>query len=297
MRNAHNDDDTGKYRGKSFLSGFPLFSKPQTSIITIFCMGFCVAAVFILLRIGYTSIAMTTSSYVGVCIFDLSALMSPVNFQLYPNAREAQNFCLNNGFGVAAVSPNMIDHHYDYERKFLTSYFPEIWTEHHASSVALQVHEGIHIASSLTLITSYFDVDPTCAALISQHFENEMESERVGMSFIDVKSTGVSMQDMEVMLNTVTATCGNKDMISKRPCSDVPPDSQYTCARQKKWGKCNEGWMKSVCCYTCHGCACGLYPKSESEDAGGIVSVGGGQAGSDGGKEGDSATLPPYLSN
>merc|ERR1712048_1388167 len=40
-------------------------------------------------------------------------------------------------------------------------------------------------------------------------------------------------------------------------CVDVPPDSQYTCAQQKAWGKCGESFMKGHCCQTCHGCQAG----------------------------------------
>ena len=40
----------------------------------------------------------------------------------------------------------------------------------------------------------------------------------------------------------------------KCDCSDVPPDSQYTCAQQASWGKCGFSWMKGYCCKSCFGC-------------------------------------------
>ena len=38
------------------------------------------------------------------------------------------------------------------------------------------------------------------------------------------------------------------------PCVDVPPDSRFTCAQQRRWGKCGEPWMWGFCCKSCHGC-------------------------------------------
>ena len=38
------------------------------------------------------------------------------------------------------------------------------------------------------------------------------------------------------------------------PCVDVPPDSRFTCAQQRHWGKCGEPWMRGFCCKSCHGC-------------------------------------------
>ena len=40
-------------------------------------------------------------------------------------------------------------------------------------------------------------------------------------------------------------------------CSDVPPDSRYTCQQQASWGKCNDPFMKNFCCRSCHACQCG----------------------------------------
>jgi mannan endo-1,4-beta-mannosidase len=38
------------------------------------------------------------------------------------------------------------------------------------------------------------------------------------------------------------------------PCKDVPPSADYTCAQQKKWGKCGESWMTGYCQITCGTC-------------------------------------------
>ncbi|WP_437811246.1 hypothetical protein [Sorangium sp. So ce1078] len=37
-------------------------------------------------------------------------------------------------------------------------------------------------------------------------------------------------------------------------CADTPPSSQYTCAQQASWGKCNESWMQGFCNDTCGRC-------------------------------------------
>lgn len=38
------------------------------------------------------------------------------------------------------------------------------------------------------------------------------------------------------------------------PCKDVAPDSKYSCAKQKSWGKCSQSFMKGHCCKTCFNC-------------------------------------------
>jgi len=37
-------------------------------------------------------------------------------------------------------------------------------------------------------------------------------------------------------------------------CSDVAPDSTYTCAQQASWGKCSMPFLKGFCCRSCHDC-------------------------------------------
>merc|ERR1739844_195422 len=37
-------------------------------------------------------------------------------------------------------------------------------------------------------------------------------------------------------------------------CSDVAPDSRYSCEQQAGWGKCKESWMQGHCCKTCFNC-------------------------------------------
>jgi hypothetical protein len=39
------------------------------------------------------------------------------------------------------------------------------------------------------------------------------------------------------------------------PCTDEPPDEQYTCADQASWGKCNEEWMLDRCNLSCGRCS------------------------------------------
>jgi len=37
-------------------------------------------------------------------------------------------------------------------------------------------------------------------------------------------------------------------------CTDVPPDPNYSCDQQAKWGKCDEPWMDNYCNHTCGRC-------------------------------------------
>ncbi|RZA22353.1 MAG: hypothetical protein EOP10_15615 [Proteobacteria bacterium] len=37
-------------------------------------------------------------------------------------------------------------------------------------------------------------------------------------------------------------------------CSNIPPDSLYTCEQQASWGKCGEVWMQNFCRASCGGC-------------------------------------------
>eukprot|EP01097_Dermamoeba_algensis_P002012 TRINITY_DN1798_c0_g1_i2.p1 TRINITY_DN1798_c0_g1~~TRINITY_DN1798_c0_g1_i2.p1 ORF type:complete len:268 (-),score=23.20 TRINITY_DN1798_c0_g1_i2:115-918(-) len=48
-------------------------------------------------------------------------------------------------------------------------------------------------------------------------------------------------------------TFGSTCSATASSCDDRPPDSNYSCAQQKSWGKCNESWMLSenFCCQTC----------------------------------------------
>jgi hypothetical protein len=43
---------------------------------------------------------------------------------------------------------------------------------------------------------------------------------------------------------------------TRAACTDQPPNSQYTCAQQKQWGKCSASWMTSgnFCAKTCGRC-------------------------------------------
>ena len=162
---------------------------------------------------------------------------------------------------IAIISPVSVEGNYEYEKKFLSSYFPNIWTKERLESNAFQVHQGMDVAKSLLLITTFYQVDPSCAVLISGHYQNEMDAERLGMLFMDVKPVGLTTADLELIETSLKESCSNPTDAANRPCTDSAPDPQYTCARQKKWGKCEEGWMSEYCCYTCHGCKCGLIEK------------------------------------
>ncbi len=44
------------------------------------------------------------------------------------------------------------------------------------------------------------------------------------------------------------------------PCTDTPPDSNYSCAQQKSWGKCGESWMQNYCNQSCGRCTSSTPP-------------------------------------
>jgi len=46
-------------------------------------------------------------------------------------------------------------------------------------------------------------------------------------------------------------------------CKDVAPDSKYSCAQQKSWGKCSQSFMKGHCCQTCFNCKSGCHAADE----------------------------------
>lgn len=131
-----------------------------------------------------------------------------------------------------------------------------------ANSLALQVHDG-HMARSLALVTSSFQVRARCSVMISSNYIYEADAELLGISFFDVKvGMGVTEGDATAGIILAEETCSQEKV---RPvCSDVPPDHQYTCGRQKKWGKCQEAWMADTCCHTCHDCSCGRFIPEEA---------------------------------
>ncbi len=50
------------------------------------------------------------------------------------------------------------------------------------------------------------------------------------------------------------------DESTQPPCTDVPPDSTFTCAQQKAWGQCEQAWMDGFCEKTCGKCTDGAPP-------------------------------------
>lgn len=49
-------------------------------------------------------------------------------------------------------------------------------------------------------------------------------------------------------------------------CSDIPPNSSYTCVQQVEFGKCGETWMVGKCDWSCGRCSCELAPAPETEN-------------------------------
>lgn len=54
------------------------------------------------------------------------------------------------------------------------------------------------------------------------------------------------------LLGTVRATTNDYRKVCP-PCVDIPPPS-YTCAEQRRWGKCGEAFMTNICDRTCGRC-------------------------------------------
>jgi hypothetical protein len=49
-------------------------------------------------------------------------------------------------------------------------------------------------------------------------------------------------------------------------CSDIPPNSSYTCMQQAEFEKCEEPWMVGKCDWSCGRCSCALAPAPETEN-------------------------------
>ena len=207
----------------------------------------------------------------GVCVFDTSSLINPTDYSKYSYAEESIQACLDNNMEIGVISSNE-QTVYNYERKFLSYYFPNVLTESRMNSMAFQIHPGMDLTRSLRLITASFGMGANCGVLISTRIQNEMDTEKIGMGFVDVKvRDGVIKSDIDVAIVYLQDNCGAGGIAPVHPCSDVPPDSSYTCARQKKWGKCEEAWMKDFCCYSCHNCMCGLYSPEPTAPGGGSI--------------------------
>ena len=48
---------------------------------------------------------------------------------------------------------------------------------------------------------------------------------------------------------TTNVTTTEKASGTDGGCPDVPPDTKYSCAQQKAWGKCGDSWMEGHCLY------------------------------------------------
>jgi len=52
----------------------------------------------------------------------------------------------------------------------------------------------------------------------------------------------------------ISITVGGQVPPDTCSCSDVAPDTTYTCAQQASWGKCGQSFMKGHCCRSCFAC-------------------------------------------
>ncbi len=215
--------------------------------------------IFLLLYLISNSYSSVSNRRRGACVFDMSALINPADLSKYSHAEESMRLCINKNLEIAVIG-QIENSGYDYDTKFLSLYFPEIWNENRINSLAHQIHTHLDMGRSLRLIMANFGLNPSCGVLISSKIHDEIESDRIGMGFVDVKiADGVLDTDMTTAFDYLESNCNPNGEKVLHACSDVPPDSQYTCARQKKWGKCSEPWMKDFCCYSCHDCSCGTY--------------------------------------
>jgi hypothetical protein len=192
----------------------------------------------------------------GVCIFDMEALINKDDYSKFQYAHEAQRRCMRAGHYIGVVNKGS-DKGYGYDSKFMAAHFPDIWTPRRIESLAFQIHDKMILDKSLPLITSYYEMQHKCTMVISPHFEDEVKILRLGMVFssVDGKTkNGITEKNMDKALAALDRSCIGPPP-SEKLCSDVPPDSQYTCERQKAWGKCKADWMKPYCCATCHGCS------------------------------------------
>ncbi|GAB4816650.1 hypothetical protein N2152v2_003696 [Parachlorella kessleri] len=65
------------------------------------------------------------------------------------------------------------------------------------------------------------------------------------------------------LAQAVTGNAGAQAQLAPAgACTDLAPDSRYTCEQQRGWGKCNAGWMLAGnwCQRTCNRCAPGASP-------------------------------------
>lgn len=213
-----------------------------------------VCGLFVLIALA--SIFMSLGrSYTGVCIFDMSTIMDK-DFKPYPFAFDAQRMCILKGHEIAAYHINSIDSTFDFERTFLQTNFPTIWTPTLLGSHAVQIGVSNDQEKALKDIASYYEKPEHCLVMISSSFESEKFTEKLGIEFLEAGDAGITSKTMDKAFSTLLSKCSTYEPIPpvKHACADKPPDSVFSCSRQKKWGKCSEKWMEGYCRYSCHSC-------------------------------------------
>lgn len=191
----------------------------------------------------------------GICIFDFeNTLIKPDNLAPYGYALDAQKRCISMGHNVAIFRSKEsvldIDYHH-----IMKENFHDVWNGNMLLSDAFQVNnEGKYLG--LKAIASIYDKDPWCSVFITDKWANEKYTEPVGTAFSRITvGNGVDYESMTFALEELQKSCkkGEQEIITPT-CSDNPPDKDYTCQRQKKWGKCKEAWMENNCCFSCFEC-------------------------------------------
>merc|ERR1711871_779398 len=129
----------------------------------------------------------------GVCIFDIEALMTK-DFKPTSYGTEAQNQCKLRGHDVAVIALNVIDENYPYEKEFLKSYFPKIWTPTLLESHALQLTPKPTKKESFEAISSYFDRDLHCTVLISNRMSMSEVINDYGVNYVQIKEPDDSIE-------------------------------------------------------------------------------------------------------
>ena len=155
----------------------------------------------------------------GVCIFDIEGKMNcftytfsvfcsllstsirmfyivlmTKDFKPTSYGTEAQNQCKLRGHDVAVIALNVIDENYPYEKEFLKSYFPKIWTPTLLESHALQLTPKPTKKESFEAISSYFDRDLHCTVLISNRMSMSEVINDYGVNYVQIKEPDDSIE-------------------------------------------------------------------------------------------------------
>ena len=146
------------------------------------------------------------------------AVLMTKDFKPTSYAVEAQNLCKLRGHDVALFALNVIDESYPYEKEFLKSYFPKIWTPTLLQSHALQLTPKASRKESFEAISSYYDRDLHCVVLISNRMPMNEVINEFGVNYVQVtepndaiERIGVTKAAVELAILSIYTTCQNSN--------------------------------------------------------------------------------------